>query len=273
MREPLRPRFEKNLPNEPGSWDQDFGFAYLERLYRTIADRYRFATLGDAPDLMNEASPTAFVRHDVDVSLERALQLARRERTWGVAATYHVLVDCPFYDVHGTRSRELLAELVGLGHEVGLHYDVVARARTEAGEEELAADIDAACVELANALGGPVRSLSFHMPIERLHKGPLRIAGRTSGVAEELMRWYLSDSRARWREGEPLTSLDRPRSHVLQILVHPIWWGEEHQRPEHRLRDFLLELAAARGESYEALHERMASHILYRAADLGPAVL
>lgn len=128
-------------------------------------------------------------------------------------------------------------------------------------------DIARACEVLEGVVGAPVRSVSFHLPVKELVRGPLHVAGRVSGYAEDLFRWYLSDSRARWREGEPVASLERPRSHVLQILVHPVWWGETSERPEIRLRSFLEELAAEKNVPYGPLRDRMGDHILYRAPD------
>lgn len=257
-----------NTPNEPGSWDADFSYDYLAKLYGKLTAGFRLATIGDAAAVVDEARPTAFVRHDVDVSLHRALDLARREVAWGARSTYHVMLDSPFYDVRAPESAGILAELASLGHEVGLHYDVQARGMATADALTREQDIASACDTFGAVLGSPVRSVSFHLPIPELMRGPLQIAGRVSGYADSLFRWYISDSRARWREGPPIESLAKPRSHLLQILIHPVWWGETNERPENRLRTLVAELAKSRSETYEAVRERMTPHILYRAADL-----
>ncbi|MDB4943218.1 MAG: hypothetical protein JWP97_2752 [Labilithrix sp.] len=261
---------KENLPNEPGSWDEDFSYAYLGQLYAELVRRFRLGQLGDAPALLAgaAASPIAFIRHDVDVSLRRAAKLARQEIAWGARSTYHVMTDSPFYDVGSAESRQLLAEIASLGHEVGLHYDVMARGMRDAAPADREADIGRACDAFSELLGAPVRSVSFHLPVQDLLRGPLTVAGRTSGYAEDLFRWYLSDSRARWREGPPIESLDRPRGSVLQILVHPEWWAEGNVRPELRLREIVQEIAKDEGKPYEDVRDRVAPHIIYRAADL-----
>ena len=261
----------ENLPNEPGSWDLDWSFAYLARVYDELKANFRLATLGDAASFVADASqPTAFIRHDVDVSLRRAVRLARKEHAWGARSTYHVMADSPYYDVRSAESTAILDEIASLGHEIGLHYDVMVRRMAEADPKVREQDIAEACDAFAALRGAPVRSVSFHLPIQDLMRGPLTIGGRVSGYADDLFRWYISDSRARWREGEPLESLKRPRSHILQILVHPEWWGEANARPEHRLRELVIELAKERGEPYEQLRDRLAPHVIYRAADLDP---
>lgn len=262
-----------NLPNEPGSWDADWSYAYLERLSAELRGRFRLGLLGDAGELVDDAStPTAFVRHDVDVSLERALGYAREEARWEVRSTYHVMLDSPFYDIRTSWASRALEEIRGLGNEVGLHYDVNARGMASADPAERERDIGAACDELERIVKAPVRSVSFHLPMPELLRGPLRVAGRVSGYAEPLFRWYLSDSRARWREGEPIASLAKPRSHVLQILVHPVWWGAANARPEHRLRELVAELSDGTKASYDALRDRMNAHIIYLAAEWHPAL-
>lgn len=246
-------------PSEPTGWAEDFSFDYLERLYRELTKRFAPTLLRDAAEPSDR--PRVFVRHDVDVSLERAMPLANLERAWGVSSTYHVMLDSPFY----RPGRGHLDELQALGHEVGLHYDVVARGMKHAEPAVREADVAAAAAELEALMGAPVRSVSFHLPVPELISGPLRYAGRISGYAQELFAWYLSDSRARWREGEPIASLDRPRARDLQILIHPIWWGPAHQDPSLRLRDWLTTLGDPR--PYGELNDVLWKHIIHRAAD------
>ncbi len=228
-----------NAPIEPGAWDADFSYAYLARLYAA---------------LRTDFAPT--------------LPLARKEAEWGVPSTYHVMIDSPFYDLGSPASKAAVAELAALGHEVGLHYDLAARGMKDTDAEAREADIERACGELEAALGAPVRSLSFHRPVQELVNGPLRVARRVSGYGKELFGWYISDSRARWREGEPLESLTKPRASSLQILIHPIWWGEAHAHPGDRLREFLVEVGPELGGTYDELRDRLYNHIFYRAADL-----
>lgn len=260
----------KNLPNEAGSWDEDFRYTYLERLYGVLRSKFILSHLGQAETACGAASlerPWAFVRHDLDMSLKCAVELARRESSWGVPSTYHVMLDSPFYDVRSSKSREMLSEIASLGHEIGLHYDVVARRTKDATSIERESDIGAACDELSSVLGAEVRSVSFHLPVPELVRGPFRIADRVSAYAAELFGWYLSDSRARWREGAPIEAVRQVRGPILQILIHPIWWGEDNLRPEVRLRNVLLEMVSS-SQSFEELRTRAWAHIIYRAADV-----
>ena len=259
-----------NIPNEPGAWDADFSYGYLEQLYGSIQRDFVLCRIGDYPTMTAPSSdrPAALIRHDVDVSIDRAVRLAEWEADRDVAATYHVMIDSPFYDIRSDRSVAALRAIAEMGHEVGLHYDVVARGTSDDDGPVLEKDIDEACGVLGEIIGRRVRSLSFHRPPAAVLGGPLSIAGRVNGYAAELVGWYLSDSRARWREGNPIDSLAEPRGAALQILIHPIWWDRQHQPPAARLRAFLIDLLPAGDPGlFEELRTSLWDHVQFMAAE------
>jgi hypothetical protein len=245
------------------AWSAEWSHEYLRRLMAKVKSEYALETLARAPEVLagDPATRTAFIRHDVDVSLDRARKLAELEQSWGVRATYHVMLSCPFYDVMEARSRDHLAAIRACGHEVGLHYHPAhdeATSPPHGADEEIAA----ACVRLEHAIGTDVRSVSFHLPSPGLIGGPLHVANRVNAYAKPLLEWYLSDSRGRWREGEPLATLDTPRSPFLQILVHPLWWGTTTEEPTIRLATLVRELADERRASFDDVAEMIQKHIL-----------
>lgn len=246
------------------AWSADWSYAYLRALMEKVAVRHKFAVLSSAPEALASTEPVAFIRHDVDVSLDRARKLAEREAEWGVTATYHFMLSCPFYDVSTAASRATLAAIKGLGHEVGLHFHPPIdgeMVEPHAADEALVR----ACDRFEAASRVMPRSVSFHLPAQTMIGGPLVVGGRVNAYAKPLLEWYLSDSRARWREGEPSTSLDSPRARHLQLLVHPLWWGERNHVPAMRLHELVEELAELRGEAVERVAELVYEHILVRS--------
>jgi hypothetical protein len=245
------------------AWSADWSYAYLRGLMTKVASRHRFAVLSSAPEALASPEPVAFLRHDVDVSLDRARVLAEREAEWGVKATYHVMLSCPFYELSSPASRAALAAIGALGHEIGLHF----HPPVDGEMTEPAAADDAlarACERFEEGSGITPRSVSFHLPAQAMIGGPLVVGGCVNAYAKPLLEWYLSDSRARWREGEPTASLDAPRARHLQLLVHPLWWGEHNVAPGVRLHALVEELASQRGESVEHVADRVYEHILVR---------
>lgn len=232
------------------AWAADFSFDFLTSLYQSIRDRHQCERIGDAaPD---ELDGRAFIRHDVDLSVRHAFRMARLESALGLHTTYHVMVDCPFYSVEDRGTALLLQRIHSLGHEIGLHYDP-ANVRCGTHGAPIRADIEHCCQRLSVAIRKPVRSLSFHRPTQEFLAGPFRIDRRVNAYAAPLFEWYLSDSRARWREGNPLRSVEHPRSTTLQVLVHPIWWGPDRRSPAERLGSFVRSLAASTGRAVESV--------------------
>jgi hypothetical protein len=229
----------------PAAWAADFSYAYYRRLLERVKAEFAVHPVHEAPGLLPAVAAgrrVCLLRHDVDLSLGPAVRMGELEADAGVRATYYVLARSPLYDLGTRESRAALRRLEALGHEVGLHYDVHAEphphgygATVESEEARLAED----CDRLEEMLGGPVRSLSFHRPLRHWVGGPLYLAGgRVNAYAGELMGWYLSDSAGRWREGEPLARLAEPRGPLLQLLTHPVWWGERHLPAAEMLEEF-----------------------------------
>lgn len=63
------------------------------------------------------------VRHDVDRQMGAALRMAEMESRYGIAATYYVRATPAVF------KPEALRRLHEMGHEVGYHYETLARAR------------------------------------------------------------------------------------------------------------------------------------------------
>lgn len=234
-------------------WQFDFSYRYFRRILQAIKSNFELYLVSEAPKFLNiieVGKPKLILRHDIDVSLKRGLRMTEIESEFRVPATYMVMINSPFYCIKDKTSRDILRQLINLGHEVGLHFDL--------NEEEcnnnykvsfVEAKIHSACEALESIIGLPVQSISFHHPIPPFLRGPLMIGGRVNAYAKELMTWYLSDSKGYWREGEPLPKLFRHSKSLLQLLIHPIWWGDEHMLPKDRLQEFFD--AEIQGQSYQ----------------------
>ncbi len=103
-------------------------------------------------------------RHDVDLSVHRALRLAEIECGKGVTATYFFFLHSAFYNLMEPAVRQRAKRIAALGHAVGLHFDAAnysGKAWTsESLEPQLATERDL----LATLLDRPVEAVSFHNP-------------------------------------------------------------------------------------------------------------
>jgi hypothetical protein len=165
-------------------------------------------------------APGVWLRHDVEIDLEAAVDVARLEADAEVRAWYFVCPESPFIRTQLGRLNIWAKELLSLGHVVSLHMflgggmdglDVrVARAAERVGIE-------------------PPSALTFHAPgldAEILAQAPGGAFVYKRLAAQSCQ--YLSDSTSRWRWGDPWTSEFAGRS--TQLLTHPFWWNGDRSR-------------------------------------------
>lgn len=240
-----------------GKWSSDLSYAYYGRMLDCLIAGYDPVLMRDAPDAGERERPVVIVRHDVDVSPRIALDMAAMEADRGLRATYMVLVNSPLYNLEERSTRDALAAMAEMGHEIALHFDLSEEyRRTGCSTDVIDQETVAAADQLARAVGTPVKSVSFHRPIATFIRGPLRVAGLVNAYAAELMHWYLSDSDGCWRQGEPLAQLADAQGPMLQLLVHPIWWGPDHLPAGGRLAAFIRDESRGKDEGFpEALEQ------------------
>ena len=184
------------------------------------------------------------LRHDVDLSLEAAARMSAFEHELGVSSIYFVLTDSELYNPAAPAARSALAEIVGCGHEIGLHFDA---APFVGDEPALEAAAGAAATTLEALTGTPVRMISFHKPAPELIGRATPVAGRRHAYEPAFVERiaYASDSRGQWGHGHPFDRPEVSAGRAIQLLTHPIWWTGNAASPEAAL-DALLQRGATR---------------------------
>ena len=98
----------------------DFTFKkYSELLLKLKEAGYLFMTFEQYCSKKEALSDIRFVilRHDVDLKAENSLAIARLEHSLGVQASYYFRV------VEESNKPDVIRDIVGLGHEIGYHYE------------------------------------------------------------------------------------------------------------------------------------------------------
>jgi hypothetical protein len=170
---------------------------YGELLDAARAGGYRFATFEGQPrpgDLL--------LRHDVDLSLPAAVDLAELEAERGATATYFLMSESVFYNLASEEGRRTLARLRELGHRVGLH---AVWPNVEFDER-----FD--------------RVMAWHNPDPPYMSEPVDGAVNVMQPPWFTAGHYLSDSNQHWRSGCPHDELGRGEPDWLQLLTHPEIW-------------------------------------------------
>jgi hypothetical protein len=176
----------------------DFSLRHYEELLdAAAAGGYRWAGFDHEPE-----PGDLFLRHDVDLSLEAALEMAQLEHERGARATYFLMTESVFYNLASGEGWGALGQLAALGHRVGLHA-VYPRVMLDDRFD---------------------RVIAWHNPETQY------VTKTVDGVVNVMQPpWftqghYRSDSNQRWREGCPHDELRAGAFEWLQLLIHPEIW-------------------------------------------------
>lgn len=199
---------------------------YRELIETALTIGYRFATFKEHETL--QAKRLFLMRHDIDFSVDNAVNFARIEAELGIRATYFVRVHARHYNPFEYHTYKKLREIEALGHEMGLHYET---GFADAVGEDPARMVRREKAIVETLLDHPIVSAAAHLPAKsgrtvddtNLVSFGLRYEAYTKRFLEGFK--YLSDSNGRWREGclcGHLGQHDR-----LCVLIHPFWWFEK----------------------------------------------
>lgn len=188
---------------------------------------------------IDPASQHLILRHDVDMDIGRALQMAEEEAALGVKSNYYVLLRTEMYNVFSDRAAIMIRHIAALGHKVGLHFDASIYSPERSVLEAAAAQ---ECAILEQLLGSKVETITFHRPAPQLQGLKGLFAGRLHGYDPRFFSeiGYCSDSEGRWRFGHPFENEAVKSQRAIQLVTHPIWWcasQDEHVIP--KLQRFL----------------------------------
>jgi hypothetical protein len=190
---------------------------YRELLAAAQAGGYRFADFSRDPE-----PGDLILRHDVDLSLEAAVELAELEGDAGVRATYFLMKESVFYNLASAAGEATIATLRSLGHAIGLHA-VYPR------------------VELDRRFDAVV---AWHNPDPEYMSDPIPGAGNAMEPSFFSPEHYRSDSNQHWRSGCPHEALAASEFEWLQLLTHPEIWVY----PGATMRDSMLSMLDAKRE-------------------------
>ena len=165
------------------------------------------------------------LRHDVDFTLENAVNFSKIENELGIRSTYFIRLHAKNYNPLTINNSKLLYNFLELGHEIGLHIEPDYYKNMGLNPIE---HINIEINMLEKVLGIKMNGISTHEPsrcgyiIDKENIKQLNVdyeAYLIDGYK------YISDSGARWREGD----LNEWNNKVNKIIVntHPVWWFKE----------------------------------------------
>ena len=182
-----------------------------------------------------------FVRHDVDISLKKAVQMAEIEHQNNIRSTYYILLSSPFYNALEAENLERIRMLIEFGMDVGLHYDP--SIKTDMTDKDMKNEILVQLGLLQHHIGSMPMSVTFHKPVMGT---PVNLEVIRLLDAENIYcpnydsRFkYISDSGHNWRE-DPLEVIKITNN--IHVNIHPEWYNDEEKSMEECLLNLGLDI-------------------------------
>jgi hypothetical protein len=214
----------------------EFSLEGYYKLLSTFKDAgYLFCTFEEIDQRLTKEDPFVVLRHDIDISLRPALEIAHIENEQNVRSTYFISLHSPFYNTLSLASSKIIKKIHALGHQIALHVDTMAYEGnlTHALQE---IEVFSRFYPYAN-----VRIASLHSPIDLEHipMEPFDQLLQVYGHMLNKKMAYISDSTGRWRYGHPLTSETFYLRRPIQLLTHPVWWVQSDETPTKKIESRL----------------------------------
>ncbi len=214
----------------------EFSLEGYSQLLSAFKDKgYFFCGFHEVNALLVEKRPFVVLRHDIDINLRPAVEIARVEYEHGVQATYFVMLHSPLYNVLSSASAEILSQLYRYGHQVAAHIDLTVY-DNDCARMLMDVEVLSKCYPYVNT-----ELVSLHSPLD-LQRVPMASIPQLNSVYGVVMKGdvaYISDSTGRWRYGHPLDSEAFHARKPIQLLTHPIWWVQAGETVTEKLELWL----------------------------------
>ncbi|PID28822.1 MAG: hypothetical protein CSB55_03465 [Candidatus Cloacimonadota bacterium] len=163
---------------------------------------------------------SVILRHDIDISPQLALQMAKTENDLGVKSTYFFMLRSPFYNVFSRANNEIIKAIISLGHRIGLHYDDGYFSKNE----DLQNLINTETEIFKSNFNTNIDAVSFHQPSQHVIDNKINI--KQINTYDKIFFKdikYLSDSNMNFKE-DPFDIIKSKKFPKIQLLIHPVWW-------------------------------------------------
>jgi len=202
-------------------WNCNFTIQHYKEVLEYAKKKYVFQTFSEYVNSTKQ-SDVILLRHDIDYSIEKALEMAKLESNLGIKSTYFILLRGLFYNPYSPTNTIHLKKIIELGHEIGLHYDSTYLSKEKFPYKKLKEEIK----QLEQIIDNKIFVVTQHNPtvsskLKKISKEFLD--ARESKIFQTVS--YISDSVKNWRSGCMCKHIGNQKT--LQILIHPIWWTKK----------------------------------------------
>jgi len=212
---------------------KDFTEKNYKKLLKLAKKNYTF-TFFDS----KKNPPYVLWRHDVDISVHRALRLAEIENELVISSTFFLYIHSQFYNLFEKEIYEKIKKIIKLGHKIGLHFELgfYRKIRTKKEIEKMLTYEKKILEDLFHV---DVNVFSFHNPNvgNSLKFDNEKISGMFNTYGKIIMKnhFYCSDSNGYWRFIRLEEVLKKHNKLKLHVLTHPEWWQKKSMSPRKRI--------------------------------------
>jgi hypothetical protein len=162
------------------------------------------------------------IRHDVDFTLENAIKFSDIEDSLGVKSTYFIRLNSKNYNPFSIDNSKIINKLIKNNHEIGLHI-----------EPDFYNYMNLDYIKYINHIieffsitfNTKIYGISTHEPARCgyiIDKKNIKLLNIDYEAYLLDSFKYISDSGARWREGDLNEWVNRSKKIIMN--THPIWW-------------------------------------------------
>lgn len=182
---------------------------------------------------------TILWRHDIDLSIHRALNLAQIENKENIKSTYFFHFHNNFYNLLEEEIILFAKKILELGHELGLHFDPHFYHTIFGSNCDLIKYVKIEKKLLEELFENKVVAISFHNPDTFLNfdtkKEKILDMVNVNSNYIKTHYAYCSDSNGYWRFERLEDILLKTDILKLHVLTHPGWWAPEPMSPRNRI--------------------------------------
>ena len=190
------------------------------------------------------AQSFTILRHDVEFSVIRALDIAEIESELGVQSTFFFQVKSSAYNPFSVGNFKSIHRILELGHDVGLHFYVSHIDMYD--EPSLMRELDIQRKLFEIGLSIDCSKFSYHRPPRWVLENRSDTVGDLiNAYGESYFEFspapskikYIADSKHKWSYGHPLDHLNKKK---VQILIHPDEWSVSGEKQEQQFFSDLI---------------------------------
>lgn len=193
--------------------------AYEDVINEILESGYKIKCMPKVGDVVDPHERACYLRHDVDISLDAAVEVAALEESLGVSSTYYIMADSPFYNPLSFHDNLNLYSIAGKGHDFGAHIILDDEHDLDSHKDLITWFVD----RVGGVVSRKIDRVSFHVPSENVLWKNLDDAGIRSAYEEFWAGRYISDSTRRFNLGWLRRLLNG--GGAFQALFHPACWA------------------------------------------------